>query len=712
MKKRPLCMICMIVVLLMWMIQASKGENPVEACELKNVTIYGKIYQCEYKEKKQILYLKQTVLSDKSQKQKLNNIRITCAVSEDDFYVSDIISIKGDLKTIKGATNWGQFDVQDYYSAKKVGYMMWEPEITLLKRPAYSLHRGLEKIRREMAKKYDSLLPNQYGALLKGISLGEKNDISAEITDLFQLGGISHVLAISALHLQILGSSLYKLLRKCGISLGMAAVVAAVFLSCYGILTGASVATIRALLMFLVNIGADVTGRTYDGSTAMALSAVILTAGNPEYLSYSGFWLSFTAVASFMIFHERRQFFSGVILYFFMAPVMLIYFFEMSPYSVFVNLLVVPTVGGVLIFGLLGCIGGFFHILFGRILLFPAVVILHIYKFLCELCGYMPGHTWNLGKPGWLPVIIYYGIMAAALFFFRKNRLKKRRVLALLFMVPAWLILTIRPIDGIQITMLDIGQGDAMVIRSEQGTTYLIDGGSTSEEDIAQYKMVPYLKYEGISRIRAAFLTHADEDHVNGIMELLDMISKGETQIVLDSIILPDWKDMSPFETVFEKAKENDIEIYRFKSGGVMEDGNMRFTCLGPDGENYSNRTNEGSMVLRLDYNNFSMLFTGDLEGDAETKLLGTYGNVDVLKVAHHGSKNSTSADFLQEVQPEISLISVGEKNTYGHPHQELLERLRKSGSKIFDTSKWGALMIRTDGEKIDLKTYKQYNEP
>lgn len=712
MKKRPLCMICMVVVLLMWMVQASGGENPLEACELKNVTIYGKIYQCEYKEKKQILYLKQTVLSDKSQKQKLNNIRITCDEEDDVFYLSDVISIKGDLKMMKGATNWGQFDVQDYYGAKKVGYTMWEPEITLLKRPTYSLRRNLEKIKSKMAEKYDVLLSNQYGALLKGISLGEKNDISAEITDLFQVGGISHVLAISALHLQILGSSLYKLLRRCGISLRIAAFVAAVFLGCYGILTGASVATLRALLMFWVNIGADVTGRTYDGSTAMALSAVILTAGNPEYLSYSGFWLSFTAVGSFMVFRERRQFFSGVILYFFMAPVMLIYFFEMSPYSVFVNLLVVPTVGVVLISGLAGCLGGFLNILLGKILLFPAVVALRIYIFLCEMCRRMPGHTWNFGKPGWLPVIIYYGIMAAALFFFRKNRLKKRRALVFLLMIPAWLVLTIRPMEGIQITMLDIGQGDAMVIRSERGTAYLMDGGSTSEENIAQYKIVPYLKYEGISQIEAVFLSHADEDHVNGIIELMDMILKGETEVELECIVLPDWEDMSPFKTIFEKAKENNIEIYRFKSGGVMEDGDMRFTCLSPDGENYRNRSNEGSMVLRLDYKNFSMLFTGDLEGDTETKLLGTYGDVDVLKVAHHGSKNSTSADFLQEVQPEISLISVGENNAYGHPHQELLERLENYGSRIFDTSQCGGLMIRTDGEKIDLKTYKQYNEP
>lgn len=710
MKKRPLCLICMVVIFLMWIFQVSGDTDSSEICQIKNASVYGKIYQCEYKEGRQILYLKQTVLSGISKNKKIYNVRISCKKTDEVYMVSDEISIKGDLKKLKSATNWGQFDVRSYYGAKKVEYTMWEPKIAIQKRPEVSLIRGLFQIRKKLADQYDKLLADQYGALLKGISLGEKNDISEEITSLFQTGGISHILAISALHLQILGNSLYKLLRKCRVPIPIAAAASGAFLVGYGILTGASVATLRALLMFLISIGGDVTGRTYDGPTGMALAGVLLTAGNPDYLSYSGFWLSFGAVCSFMIFRERRKLAGGILLYAFMAPIMLTYFYELSLYSVFLNLLVVPTVGLVLVSGLLGCVGSFIHIYLGNVLIFPAVFLLYIYKNLCKICKMLPANTLVLGCPSWMQILFYYMIMAAVLYMFRKYRLKKRRVLCLLFMIPACMILTNRSIRGVQITMLDVGQGDALVIQTETGHGYLIDGGSSSEESVGKYKIWPYLKYSGIESLEGVFITHADGDHMNGILELMNMICEKKICLQINRIILPDWEDMTPFSEIYEKAEECNIEIYRFECGGKVVDGDMTLYCLGPDGGIYSDNKNEGSLVLRLEYKDFSMLFTGDLEGTAERKMLSDYGDADVLKVAHHGSENSTSEEFLKEVKPEISLISAGKDNSYGHPHEELLDRLRKCDSVIFDTISYGGLMIRSDGEKIDLKTYKQYN--
>lgn len=712
MRKRPLCFLCLILVLLMWILKTSEDSISSEVYDSESVLIYGKIYQCEYKEEHLILYLKQTVLSEFSKTEKLNHIRITCKAEDSDYQVADIISVKGDMKKMKAPTNPGQFDVRSYYNAQKVQYTMWEPEITLLERPSVSFLRGLTQLRTMLAKQYDQILPNQYGALLKGISLGDKTDISEEIKELFQTGGISHILAISALHLQILGSSLYKLLRKCKIPVGIAAVFSGVFLTCYGILTGASVATLRALIMFLINVGADVTGRTYDAATGMAIAAVVLTAGNPDYLAYSGFWLSFFAVCSFMIFKEKRKLAGGILLYFFMAPIMLIYFYELSPYSVCLNLIVVPTVGMVLISGLFGCFGSMIHLTLGKILVFPSVTLLHIYKNLCEVSEKLPANTLTFGKPTWMQVFLYYMILGTALYFFRKNRLKKRRVIAFLFMIPACLILTWRGMQGLQITMLDIGQGDSLVIKTETGHTYLIDGGSTSEELIGQYKILPYLKYSGVDELEAVFITHPDSDHMNGILELMELIKEDKTNLVIKRIVLPVWEEMSAFEEIYQLSQECEIEIYQFEKGGEMTDGDMRLTCLHPNGEDYKTDMNEGSLVLRLDYKGFSMLLTGDLEGEAETNLLGEYGDVDVLKVAHHGSGYSTSELFLQETQPEICVISVGENNRYGHPHEDLLERLEQIGAAVFQTSKGGALTIRTDGEKIDLKTYKQYNEP
>ncbi len=713
MRKRPLCFLCIVLILIMWILEMSGDDltSPDDiSSEFSEVTIYGKIYKCEYKEEKLILYLKQAVLPDNSKTKQLNHIRITCKAGDTDYQVSDYICVEGNIKRLKGATNPGQFDVRAYYNAQKVSYTMWEPQLILLNRPGISLTRSLADLRLRLAGLYDQILPNRYGALLKGISLGEKGDISDEIKTLFQKGGISHILAISALHLQILGNSLYQLLRKCRMSIWMSVLIVGSILICYGILTGASVATLRALIMFLLRICADVAGRTYDGITGMAATAVVLVAGNPSYLLYSGFWLSFFAVCSFMIFRERRKLAGGILLYMFMAPIMLIYFYELSPYSIVLNLFVVPTIGIVLVSGLLGCVASAANLILGKIIVFPATVLLHIYTNLCKVIEKLPGSTLLYGCPGWMQVLLYYGIMALTLYFFRKNRIKKIRFGTFLFMIPAWLILTYRSISGLQITMLDVGQGDSMIVETETGNAYLIDGGSTSEDTVGEYRILPYLRYAGIHELDAVFLTHADKDHMSGVIELLQMIADGKANISIEKIVLPDWRDMRSFSEVNELAERCGIDTYRIEKDGTVIDGELLFTCLHPDGGDYTGNLNEGSIVLRLDYFDFSMLFTGDLEGEIESSLLGNYGDIDVLKVAHHGSRNSTSELFLQEVKPEICLISCGQDNRYGHPHEELIERLEDAGAVIFQTPLHGAITIQTDGERIDLKTFKPYN--
>lgn len=713
MRKRPLCFFSIALVLIMWILQTS-GERLVSSDVFypkeEEVLLYGTVYRCEYTSGKQILYLKQAVLSVPSQKQQLDHIKITLDHAVFVYRVSDLVRVNGRLQIIKEAANPGQFDARSYYRAQKVGYTMWNPHLELLERPNFSFLRMLDTIQQRLAAQYDRLLPNQYGALLKGITLGDKNEISEEINTLFQKGGISHILAISALHLQLLGNSLYLFLRKCKVSIGISGICAGALLVSYGILTGANVATLRALIMFLFNIGADITGRTYDGRTAMAAAAVVLVAGNPDYLSYSGFWLSFFAVCSFLLFREKRRLGSGVLLYIFMAPVMLLYFYELPLYSVFINLLVVPTIGFVLLFGFFGCVGSFLHLMIGKIMILPSVALLHVYHTLCEISEKLPGNTMTFGKPSWIQVAAYYAIMALCLYLFRKNRLKKSRGLLLFMMVPAWMILIWRGIDGIQITMLDVGQGDCILVQTETEHTYMIDCGSSTENDIGKYRIIPYLKHQGMLHLDAVFLSHEDKDHKNGIEELFDMIKAGTVSMSVDRLVLPYWEDMTVFEELIEKASSCGVDVCVMRKGDMIVDGDMTIRCVHPDGGYYSDAGNEGSLVLRLEYGEFSMLFTGDLEGETEDGLLGSFGSADVLKVAHHGSAYSTSNDFLEEVQPKICIISCGEDNSYGHPHMELLKRLEDSGSRIFVTEKHGAITIRTDGEKIDLKTYKQYN--
>ena len=207
MRKRPLCIICITLVMIMWILYTSGGLDHLSDVSFlsdDSVAILGKIYQCEYENNKQVLYLNQTSLFVNSQNVKLNNVK----ASSDDltvlYKVGDVIRLTGVMKGFDTATNPGQFDVEEYYGSKKISYTMWNPQIQLIHRPDISITRSLWNIRCQLAKNVDQILPNQLGALIKGMALGDKSSISDETKLSFQKAGISHLLAISGLHLQML----------------------------------------------------------------------------------------------------------------------------------------------------------------------------------------------------------------------------------------------------------------------------------------------------------------------------------------------------------------------------------------------------------------------------------------------------------------------------------------------------------------------------
>ena len=792
MRKRPLCFLCIVLVVInfVFITAGDSIKSPAVFLSMEHktdqVTILGEVYQCEYKENRQVIYLKQTVLSDVSvdrcnereetkkertkeeqtneeqtseeqtseeqtelvkrtneqtSKQnagseytkednyiKWSRVKITCSLQERNYEPGDKVSVYGVLKEITPATNPGQFDSQAYYASKKIYFTMWEPEITLLQRPKIHMQRMLYRIRGYFSEVIETCVGNltkigflnranlfidvsKYASIMQGIVLGEKSGISKDTTLLYQIGGISHILAISAMHLMLLGNGLYRILKWLGVPVRIAGVMAGAWLTVYGIFTGASVATLRALLMFLLNIGAQLTGRTYDGNTSLALAAVCLLAGNPLAITDGGFLLSFFAMLSFSLFREKGRIGSAVLLYLFMMPVTLWLFYELPLYSVCVNLIVVPTLAVVLISGVAVCIlGGIFPFL-GTVAAVFGVFLLYVYECICHLVQNLPYAKLILGQPAMEGICVYYGVLLGALWVFRKNRLSLNRFFVYLFMLPAIAALLYRPQKELQITALDVGQGDCLVVETPNHHSYLIDGGSSSVLEVGRYRILPYLQYKGIRVLDAVFLTHPDEDHISGILELLELMKGKMIYLQIERLVLPLWETMEPFEDIIRIAKELKVPVETMGIGDCLVDGSVRIECLSPQKKEYSRHLNEGSMVLQLVYRDFTGLFTGDLEGDCEKQVLSLVKDIDYLKVAHHGSKYSTSDSFLAVTQPEISIISCGKENRYGHPHKELLFRLQAASSDWYATKDYGAIWIRTDGEKIDLYTFCKYNE-
>lgn len=302
-------------------------------------------------------------------------------------------------------------------------------------------------------------------------------------------------------------------------------------------------------------------------------------------------------------------------------------------------------------------------------------------------------------------------------------------------------LLFLRTESGLQVTALDVGQGDCIHIRSGEGKHYLIDGGSSSRSGAAEYQILPYLKYEGVRKLEAVFVTHSDSDHCGAILDILE--SYPAEGISVGMLILPAVSAESMdenFAKLVERAENCGIRVQYMSRGQYMEDGSMKITCMHPYRGYDTREANEYSLVLLLEYGCFSGLFTGDVEGGGEEaawtymkeylagkteetqqeERVGTGqtmpegevqgpgdGRLTVLKVAHHGSAYSTEEELLSALRPRLALISCGKDNPYGHPHRELLERLEAAECRIFITAESGAVTVRSDGKKVWTETFK-----
>ncbi len=271
-----------------------------------------------------------------------------------------------------------------------------------------------------------------------------------------------------------------------------------------------------------------------------------------------------------------------------------------------------------------------------------------------------------------------------------------------------WLLVQ-RPFSGFTVTFLDVGQGDCIVMRGENGNCYMVDGGSTSKSKVGKYQILPFLESEGIGELEAVFLTHPDEDHISGVLELMEQSGYG---VKINSLILPDASQEIKEGKLLElrrQAAAYGIPVYYIGRGDVLEDKKLKFTCLGPEKEIMTDEVNEISIVLYMEYEEFRMLLTGDVTGASEDELLLELEGrepLTVLKVAHHGSRYSTPQELLELTKPVYAVISAGKDNRYGHPHEELMERLKRQGCHICQTPEGGAVTMQVRNGRIRVEEF------
>lgn len=683
---------------------------------------------------------------------------VLCYLNEDSEFpaVGEKIRVFGEGKAADPARNPGVFDHQLYCRAKGISGIIYADGYTGMGGKAHIVSDSLYRIRRQLSGRLKLIALPEDAGILSAVLLGEKEDLDSAVYELYRKNGISHLLAISGLHISIVGLGIWKLFRKGGAGFWISGIFAGGFLIAYGMMVGSGPSVVRAVSMAGLSFLAAAAGRTYDLPTAMCIPALGLLLTHPYLLTQASFQLSFLAVISLVypgrLFSARGEtfftnekfsaaasaFFVSLSLQMVTAPVVCWHSFGIPVYGVFLNLLVIPLMTYVVLSGFIGLGLSFLSVSAGGAMLGGAHYILKLYEVVCNGIGKLPGAELVLGQPEVWKIGCYYGLMVSGAIIYERGmkiaekfhekkhkskekseesvlNLWKTRILIdrkhrLVFLCAAWLLaffflLPSRP-AGLSVTFLDVGQGDGIVLRFAS-RTILVDCGSSQQKSVGEKILVPYFRSQGVTYVDLAVMTHGDQDHINGIRYLLEHPESG---IRLGGLMMPKAGNDEIYGKMAELAKEQEIPVYYAAAGDRIENiagKGMYMECLSPDGEKKFSDRNEESLVFRVTYDCFSMMLMGDLETGGEENLVesGVLSPVTVLKAGHHGSATSSGESFLEKLFPEITVLSYGRKNRYGHPAKEVKERLGNIGSEILETGISGAVMIETDGKKMKVRT-------
>lgn len=707
------------------------------------------------------------------------NASALCYLQEDEALprAGSYVRVLGEVSPFLQATNPGEFDAAAYYRRKDCLFALRKTKITAQTKNYGRLEEFLSQLRYESEVLFRKLLGEKNGATASAMVLGRKKGMDSEVKALYQGAGISHLLAISGLHLSLIGAGLFGLLKKVRLPVALSAGISTWILIVYAQLTGMGISTRRALVMFLLFLAAGLLKRTPDLPTSLAVAALLLLVPKPQRILDAGFQLSFSAVLGIAVMIPvlqdgweeaapslrvtdgvagwnlvraaiaracrllRKNILAGLGITMTMLPFLLIHFYEWSPWSVLLNLAVIPLMGILLpcliglqlvarLTALVHCLELLQHLLCAAI-----EAIFSCYEQLCRFTTALPGSILHTGYPTWQALTAYtIGLIALAV-----SGKKLRPHLRLAAAVCLMGIFLIRLPGELNVTMLDVGQGECVGIETREHHVYLVDAGSTSKKKTGQYQIIPWLKYIGTRSVEGIFITHWDEDHISAVGELLEWSESSRVKI--RRIFLPDvvLKD-EVLETLLQQIEEANVSVEYLSAGEHMTDGALQISCLHPYAKKVPEDRNDASLVLRLSQGDFQMLLTGDLEKSGEDWLVeqarpaveqtqpagqeqalscvpSNHPAVQnplrctILDAGHHGAFNATGEALLDLAQPELILISCGKNNRYGHPAPETLKRLEERGIRWYSTAEVGAIQVYVGKKKVKIETSTSFSK-
>ena len=700
-----------------------------------------------------------------------------------------ICSVKGHFLELSPATNEGEFSLPSYYKGEGISGVFQAKTIELVRGESSPFAKELFTLKQSLGNRIDALFPEETAGFLKSLFLGERSGITLSEKSLYQSAGISHILAISGLHLSLLGGFFYRLLRKTKLSSLLSSLITSFFLFSYFLFTGSSHSAFRALFMLFLRFAAIQLGKGKDLLSQLSFALLFLLWLNPLSLYSIGMQCSFFTLFVFFLLEERpgkavrkkkekaiskvckkhalgfskhpslllkfpaylsklipcllstlpHRLQGSFLFYLALLPLFSLTQFSFPLYAPLLNLLLLPFLP---FFFLLGAVSIFLSylpeqdFLLLRLLSFSSRFLLNllfqIFHLFMEKSLTLPFSQILLGKMQALSVMLYFLFLYLLFFFPKAKSLSLLLSLGFLLSLPLYLP---RPPKELEIAALDVGQGDGFVLR-KGALVFTIDNGSTSKNLFPEQIFFPYCKAKRIQHIDYALLTHCDRDHISGIQALLEKNpSISLSHLILPASALQDHRydllkrlaynhgaDVSYWqkgdELVFSEqgiclsAKKTawaENPSTSKKRGPDTKGHQLHIRCFYPNDASYMEEANAHSIGCLLEYGHFRMLFTGDMPKESEEALLENCREteaspiVDVLKLAHHGSKTSSCPSFLSETRAKFALFSYGKKNRYGHPHKNTVENCQKYRLFPLETAKLGEILIKTNGEQFEI---------
>ncbi len=715
-----------ILAIILFYINIKPPNDFIQQCAIneKQATVLARVIDIDYTstgKQKILLNTKSITIDDNTINIKL---KIQAIVNNDEVEFGQIILAKGNIQCFDFQRNPGGFNEKLYMKIKNIDYKMFV-DILDKGKIINSFDSYIYKLHKRFKNIYENILPQKEASILEAMLLGDKQYLDSSIKDIYRKSGISHILAISGLHISIISMILALVLNAVKLNKRLSSFILLTILILYCIFTAMSVSITRAVIMTGIVLFGNIIYYQSDTYTSLGAAALLLLIYQPLYLYDIGFQLSFGAVVSIILLSpvlDRLYFIPKQIRLYLVStlaaslgtyPIMAYHFNTISIIGILVNILILPLMSILVCFGIISTIVGLFWIKASKFLCGIVYYILIFYESVCNLAVKVPLSEIVTGKLNIILIFIYYVAILIIVYYYytkkqKRENIKKYIIYSQMFLALIAAIIIFKPKE-LEIVYLDVGQGDCIAIHTAKTKNILIDGGGNiskqlDEPNTGTLTVLPYLKYKAVNSLDCVFISHPDGDHITGIIELLDYIK-------INQIFIADTNNKNDLLEILEtKATEHSIDIKKLTKGDKIKLDNLTFEIIYPSKNTFSDNYNNSSLVLYMSYENSKFLFTGDIEKEAESEIVNNYTKLDtdVLKAPHHGSKTSSTQKFIDIVKPKVVIISSGKNNYYGHPHKEVVDRYKNINSKIYNTAYDGAILIKPKHNKLKILTMKE----